>query len=134
MHSFDTINNYFSNLTKQQFMNLVTYRKSGEGVGTPVWFAQDGNRLFVRTASIAWKVKRIRKNPRVQVAPSDMRGKALGAAVDGKARILSGEECKTADKLLGAKYGLMYKAMRLRVRGNGNEGVFIEITPPTVDG
>ena len=124
--------NYFSNLTKHQYINLVTYRKSGEGVGTPVWFAQDGNRLFVTTSPEAWKVKRIRKNPRVQVGPSDMGGKPLGAAVDAQARIMSGEECKVADKLLDAKYGLMYKAMRLRARGsnNPNNSVFIEITPP----
>ncbi len=123
--------NYFSNLAKHQYMNLVTFRKSGEGVTTPVWFAQDDHRLLVRTFSIAWKTKRIRNNPRVQVGPCNMSGKALGPSVEARARILSGDECKVANKLLSAKYGLMYKVARLRA--GSSAPVFIEITAPAAN-
>jgi PPOX class probable F420-dependent enzyme len=58
----------FDALANQQFMNLITQRKSGADVATPVWFAQDDNRLYVMTDRTAGKVKRIRNNPRVQVA------------------------------------------------------------------
>ncbi len=122
------MSNYFSSFTKHKFINLTTFRKTGVAVSTPVWFAQDGDRLLVRTFTIAWKVKRIGNNPRVQVSLCDMKGKALGPIIEAKARIMSGAECKKADKLLGAKYGLMYKAMPLSARGSAS--VFIEITPP----
>ncbi len=125
---------YFSNLKNAQFLNLTTFRKSGEGIGAPVWFAQDGNRLFVRTAATAWKVKRIHKNSRVQVGPSDMRGKSLGPSMEAHARVLNSEERKVADKLLSAKYGLMYKAMSLRIQVSGHEAAFLEITPSAANG
>ncbi|MFM7677639.1 MAG: PPOX class F420-dependent oxidoreductase, partial [Roseiflexaceae bacterium] len=68
----------FDALANQEFMNLITQRKSGADVATPVWFAQDGDRLYVMTGRTAGKVKRIRNNPRVQVAPSDRAGTPLG--------------------------------------------------------
>ena len=119
---------YFSNLTKHQYINLITFRKSGEGVGTPVWFAQDGNRLFVTTDASAGKAKRIRNNSRVELAPSDMRGKHLGDKVQAHARILQGDEIKAAEKLLKKKYGLQYSMFG--VAGRNTVRVFIEITPP----
>ncbi len=132
MNASHAITDYFAVFNNHQYMNLTTFRKSGEGVTTPVWFAQDGYRLFVRTFSIAWKTKRIRNNPRVQVGPCNMSGKSLGLSVEARARILSGDEGKVADKLLSAKYGLMYKVARLRARNSNS--VFIEITAPDADG
>ena len=122
--------NYFSNLAKYQFINLTTFRKTGVAVSTPVWFAQDGNRLVMTTDASAGKVKRIRNNPRVELAPSDMRGKALGdaKAVQAQARILQGDEASTAEKLLKKKYGLQWSLFGLAARNN--DRIFIEITPP----
>ena len=52
----------FQNLNGHQYMALTTYRRSGAGVPTPVWFAQDGDRLFIVTQDGSGKVKRIRNN------------------------------------------------------------------------
>ncbi len=111
-------------------MNLVTYRKSGEGVTTPVWFAQKDDCLVLMTLSSAAKIKRIRNNPRVQVSPSDARGNALGSMMDGCARVLKGKEAKEAEQMLSSKYGLLYAALRIqhKLSGKGSTRTFIEIS------
>lgn len=118
---------YFHTFKKHQYMNLVTFRKTGVAVSTPVWFAQDSNRLVITTDASAGKAKRIRNNPHVELAPSDMRGKHLGDKVQAQARILQGDEASTAEKLLKKKYGLQYSMFG---SANRNGRVFIEITPP----
>ena len=64
----------------QKYVLLTTYRRDGTPVGTPVSIAVDGDQAFVRTWDTAWKVKRIRNNPEVEVAPSTLRGKPTGPA------------------------------------------------------
>jgi PPOX class probable F420-dependent enzyme len=59
----------FPNLQGHQFMSLITFRKNGEPVSTVVWFAQEADKLYVLTAADAGKVKRIRQNAQVEVAP-----------------------------------------------------------------
>ncbi len=59
----------FTTLRGHQYLNLTTYRKSGEPVRTPVWFAQEGDTLYLFTNGETGKVKRIRNSGRVLVAP-----------------------------------------------------------------
>jgi hypothetical protein len=63
----------------QKYISLTTVRKNGQKVATPVWFGEDGDKLYVMTISKMGKVKRIRNNPLVEVAPCTMRGKLTGA-------------------------------------------------------
>jgi uncharacterized protein len=49
---------------------LTTYKRDGAAVGTPVSIAFDGDRAFFRSYDKAWKTKRLRRDSRVQVAPS----------------------------------------------------------------
>jgi PPOX class probable F420-dependent enzyme len=74
------------NCRSQQFMNLITYRKSGQAVRTPVWFVQDGTKLY-DDGEGAGKIKRIRNNPRIVVEPSDRTGKSLGATQPAHAQV-----------------------------------------------
>ena len=99
----------FDLLNKHQYMNLTTYRRNGTAVITPVWFAQETNRIVMVTASIAGKLKRIRNNAQCEVGPSDMRGKALGPTLSAQARVLDEAEGKAAEALLNRKYGLVKK-------------------------
>jgi uncharacterized protein len=85
---------------------LVTYRRSGEPVPTPVWFGVADGRLYVRTDAGSWKVKRIRGNARVMAAPSTMRGRPLGPAFEGVARVLEPSEYEPAERALASNYGL----------------------------
>ena len=70
---------------QQQYINLETFRKSGVGVKTPVWFAMEEGILYTRTMANSWKVKRLNRDPRIKVTPSDARGEPLGTWVDGRA-------------------------------------------------
>jgi PPOX class probable F420-dependent enzyme len=88
----------------QKYISLMTFRKNGQGVATPVWFAEEGEEFFVYSEAAAGKIKRIRNNPHVRIAPCDMRGRLRGEWVEATARILEGEEAVRADNLLNAKY------------------------------
>jgi len=93
-----------------KYLNLETFRKTGIGVRTPVWFAQDVWRsiivFYIYSEADAGKVKRIRNNPKVRVAPCTMRGDIRGAWVDGRARICEDDEVTHDQQLLTQKYGL----------------------------
>jgi PPOX class probable F420-dependent enzyme len=104
---------------KARYLSLETFRKTGAGVRTPVWFAQDtgsplradssdqGAIFYLYSAPDAGKLKRIRNNPRVRVAPCDFRGNLRGAWVDARARICEGSETSHGQDLLRRKYGWM---------------------------
>jgi PPOX class probable F420-dependent enzyme len=91
-------------LTGHKYLNLETYRRNGVAVTTPVWFAEDRGLIVIYTLANSGKVKRIRNDPRIRVAPSDVRGRPLGDWIDGEARLLSPTEARRADSLLSRKY------------------------------
>jgi hypothetical protein len=85
---------------------LVTYRGDGTPVPTPVWAAEADGRLYVRTERTAGKVKRLRNDPRLLVAPCTVRGKPLGAPLEATAKMLPPEDESLAERVLAARYGL----------------------------
>jgi PPOX class probable F420-dependent enzyme len=91
----------------QKYLNLESYRRSGQPVRTPLWFVEMDGLLYVRTPDDAWKVKRIRHTPRVRIAVCDMRGSLKGDWIDATARIAGGEEAERANRLLARKYGIL---------------------------
>ena len=98
----------------QKYMNIETFRKNGQGVKTPVWFARDGETLRVWTESGSGKVKRIRRDGRVRVAPSTASGQPLGAWADAHvAADDSPEALRHVVKLFKKKYGLMFSVFGL---------------------
>lgn len=119
----------FAALHGQEFMNLTTFRKNGQPVPTPVWFAQDGERLYVMTVDNTGKVKRVRNSSRVQVGPSDRRGNPTGPLAEGTARILSSAEAQRANALLGQKYGWMKRMFDLFQKIRSTPRVYLEIAP-----
>ena len=93
---------------RAKYISLETFRKTGVGVRTPVWFAADPGAsevFYVYSEGDAGKVKRIRNNAHVRVAPCGARGNLRGAWVDGQARIVDGEEAAKGQGLLRKKYG-----------------------------
>jgi PPOX class probable F420-dependent enzyme len=119
----------FAALEGHKYCLLVTYRNSGEPIPTPVWFGLADGKLYVRSESHVGKVKRIRANGRARVAPCNLRGKPLGPAADGRARILPGAEEDQAEAALSANYGLgrtLYEGAGERM---GIRLVYIEVTP-----
>lgn len=105
--------------TKQKYLNLETFRKTGAGVRTPVWFVKEGDILYVRTVADSGKVKRIRNNSQVNIAPCKMDGALLGEWNPAEAHEVSGDEInRKVDQLLDKKYGLIKK---LFFRSSGKE-------------
>ena len=90
-----------------RYLNLETFRKTGIGVPTPVWFAQQAGRplFYIYSEADAGKVKRIRNNPKVRLAPCNFRGVLRGEWIDGSARICDAEEAIRGQQLLRRKYG-----------------------------
>ena len=87
-------------------MNLETFRKNGTGVQTPVWVAPDGKELVIFTNGDSYKVKRLRRNPRVRIAECSVRGVLKGPWHDGIARLVEEESGKqSALVALREKYG-----------------------------
>jgi PPOX class probable F420-dependent enzyme len=93
-----------SAIRSQRYISLGTFRKSGAKVATPVWFGEDGDKLYVMTLSKMGKTKRIRNNPQVTVAPCTIRGKVTGPEVTALARILPPEEHAHARQTVNRKY------------------------------
>ena len=88
----------------QNYLNLETLRKNGTPVATPVWFAEAEGVLYVYSLAESGKMKRIRNNPRVRIAPCDIRGNVTGAWVPATARLIEGEDARRANELLNKKY------------------------------
>lgn len=61
----------FGEIGNPTYIALETFRKSGEGVVTPVWVTAEGDKLYVWTVGDSGKVKRIRNNGRVRIADGD---------------------------------------------------------------
>lgn len=118
----------FDAFYKQQYLNLETFRKSGVGVKTPVWFVQDGDTLYVRTGASSGKVKRIRNNGQVNIAPCKMNGALNGDWQPALARVVKDEDIdKKVDRLLDKKYGLMKKLFFRSAERRKMEYVLLEI-------
>jgi len=108
---------------KQQYLNIETFRKNGQGVKTPVWFVQDGEALQVWTQAGSGKAKRIRNNGTVRVAPSTGSGEPTGEWMDAQAETNeSPEAIKHVEKLMQRKYGVMFYIFGFvgKMRGGAN--------------
>lgn len=119
----------FDALQGHKYCIVVTYKRSGEGVPTPVWFGVADGKLYFRSEAAVAKVKRIRATGRARVAPCDSRGKPLGPATDATARILPPDEEAVAEAALKDNYGLGRKLFEGVAMNLGPEGVYVEVTP-----
>ena len=120
----------FDRFVNQKTVLLTSYRRDGTPVGTPVNIAVEGTRAFVRTFDTAWKLKRVRNNPAVEIAPSTARGKPTGPAIRARARLLTGSEAERASEALNKKHPILHGVLVPLVhRLRGNKAVHIELTP-----
>ena len=113
----------------EKYLNFESYRQNGAAIRTPLWFAEGDGLLYVYTLSNTAKVKRVRRNPRVRVAPCDFRGRLKGEWVDGTVTILDGASAARGNELLDAKYGLLKRIGNLfsRLRGRERTGMSIKL-------
>jgi PPOX class probable F420-dependent enzyme len=90
---------------------LTTYKRDGTPIATPVSIAFDGERAFFRSYDRAWKTRRLRNNPIVDVAPATLRGKPTGPSVRAQATLLSDDEAQIAAEALARRHPLLQRVL-----------------------
>ena len=93
---------------RQKTVLVTSYRQDGRPVATPVSLAVDGDHAYLRSFEQAGKTRRLRNNPRVEVAPSTARGRPTGPAIQATARRLDDVESRRAAHLLAGKHPLLH--------------------------
>lgn len=93
-------------LRGHRYLLLITFDRNGRPVPSPVWFALDGDAVYVKTAAHAGKVKRLRNDDRVRVAPSTSRGSPRGPSIEMTGRLLSPADWELAERALERAYGI----------------------------
>jgi PPOX class probable F420-dependent enzyme len=108
---------------------VTTYRRDGTGVATPIHLAVDGDHGYFGTASDTAKVKRIRRDPKGQVAACSASGKVTGPAFPCRLRILEGEEAARAERAIKRKYPIAQGVLISLVKAiKRDQGVYVELT------
>jgi PPOX class probable F420-dependent enzyme len=120
-----------------RYLSVTSFRRDGTGVATPVWFVSDGRRLFALTDLHSAKVRRIRRNPRVLLAPCRADGKLRSEAVPARAEVLTASaDLERVQRLLIERYKISYRLVmlfyrlgrRLRGRRSVADGAALAIT------
>lgn len=111
-----------------RFVNLVTYRRDGRPVNTPVLFVETTDGLLVRSSHDAGKLKRLRHNSRVEVARSDSRGNLKGPVLVGRGRVRDPEAVEPTLRSLHAKYPIAGRLFSLTRMLKRRRNVIIEVT------
>ncbi|UKY52162.1 PPOX class F420-dependent oxidoreductase [Streptomyces inhibens] len=95
---------------RQGAILLTTYKRDGAGVGTPVNIAVDGDHAYIRTYGSAWKAKRMRNFPEVEICAATWRGRSTGTPVKARVRLLDPRtrEYRRAERSLTRKYPLIH--------------------------
>lgn len=103
-------------IEQAEFILLTTYRRTGEGVSTPVWFLIDGDELLVTTMTSTGKAKRLRHSARVTLCACDRRGKVLGPEHGGTAELLPAQVGVDIRRRVINRYGLQGQILDTMMR------------------
>ena len=115
-------------LHDHEYCLVVSYRRNGQPIATPVWFAIDGDRLVFESDADSLKLKRLGRNPKVRVAPCTSRGRPLAPPAEATARILDAGQEAAAERALADKYGWS-RRLTSRIRPTSPAGVaYVEVT------
>lgn len=106
-----TSSRVFTQLDQEQYIALRTFRKNGDAVDTPVWFAEQNGVIYIETNAYSGKVARIHHTPAVKIAPCNLKGDLLGPAMPGRAHeITITQDIFVAKGALHRKYGFARQA------------------------
>src|SRR5919198_665523 len=110
-----------------RYLNLESVKRDGTPVQTPVWFAEEHGVLYVYTLANAGKVKRIRRDPHIRIAPCTMRGTVIGPWIEVEATIVDATTAAHGHALLRHKYGWLKRVGDVFSRPLHRERVVIAI-------
>jgi PPOX class probable F420-dependent enzyme len=120
----------FESLRGHKYAVVVTFRRNGDPVPSPVWFGVDEEGIaYLKTRHNAGKVKRLRHDSRMLIVPSTMRGNPTGPAIRGTGRVLPEEEWTHAEETLAAAYRTGRSVIDGVLGGPEHMGAYIQITP-----
>ena len=122
----------FSDLDREAYLSLATFRRDGREVRTPVWFARRGEHLYVFSEGDAGKVKRLRNGPRARVAACNVRGRVHGDWIDAHGRVVDDAKAvREAYAALHAKYGWQMTVVDFFSKLTGRHGAraILELAP-----
>ncbi|HET6873510.1 MAG TPA: PPOX class F420-dependent oxidoreductase [Acidimicrobiales bacterium] len=126
----DVVTGGFDDLRDSKYAVVVTFRRNGDTVPSPVWIAVDAaGRAYTKTGAHSGKVKRVRNDPRALVAPSTVRGRPKGPVRAGSARILPKEEWAHAEATMAASFGLGRQLYERLFPMSDEATAYIEIAP-----
>jgi uncharacterized protein len=112
---------------------LVTFKRSGEPVPTPVNFGlSDDGLLYFRTEPHVAKVRRLQHDPRVRVCPCNLRGKPTGAFVEATARVVAPTENERAHEIVAANWRADMRLAELGMDGVGVPMLYVQVAPSEV--
>jgi len=111
-----------------RYLSVTSFKRDGTGVATPVWFVSNGTRLYALTDAHSAKVRRMRRDPKVLVAPCRPDGKLRRAPVPAHVEVLTATpELDRVQRLLRDRYKVSYRVIalirRLGRRLRGKPGV-----------
>jgi uncharacterized protein len=118
-----------SGLEGHRYCLLVTFRRSGEPIPTPVWFGLGDGHAYFNTRERNAKVRRIRRDPHVRVGPCSFRGKPLGPLAEGRARVVAQDEEAGAEASIRSNYGIARRVYYATVGSRGDPTVYLEVVP-----
>ena len=126
-----------ADLDTAKYVSFVSMKKDGTPAATAVWLVPfEGGYAFTTDAD-AWKVKRVRRNPDVTLAVSDVRGKVGSSATvhTGRAEVLEGDAVRRVERAIRRKYWLGYTVLiapsnlwqRLRGKRQGTGAIKVTV-------
>lgn len=107
-------------LDAEKYVSLETYRRNGAAVRTPVWFVATEEGVLIVTREKTGKVKRLRGNNQVRIAPCTIKGTVTGDWVAGTAKILDGAKTSEAVRLRDKRYGFRARLAKVLSKGKGD--------------
>jgi uncharacterized protein len=120
-------------LAAERYVSLVTFRRNGSGVPTPLWVAAHDGKLYAVTNGTSVKMKRLKANDRIRLAACDARGKVRGEWAEGRGRRVDDAALmQRAQQALESKYGWQVAVLKFfsALFGRAKHRAFIEMTIP----
>jgi uncharacterized protein len=120
----------FEDFARARYVSLMTFRRNGAGVATPIWVAPVDGKLYAVTDGTSPKMKRLKASDRIRLAICDARGKLLGEWAEGHAcRVDEARLSERATSALAWKYGWQFAVLRFfsSLSGRVKRRAFIEI-------
>jgi PPOX class probable F420-dependent enzyme len=106
-------------LNRARYISLTTFKMDGSPVSSAVWVTGEAGDYVFTTGDQAWKTKRLRRNPSVQVQVCTVRGRVTPQAIRyvGTGTVESSAEAVAeAEQALAAKYGWQFRATKVADR------------------